>query len=136
VLGPSPYALAAPTNRLRAVAEAAGRAPVGGPREAVLATLLGARLAAAALPPRALASSLRAARAESGRAWLGTVALQPVPKAAASRLLESTAGSDLNAIANALAKVTDVTAPWLDRSARSALDSLVQALRGLPAAQA
>jgi len=121
--------LPVPVFRLRALAEAAGRAPVGGPREAVLAALLGARLAAAALPPRPLTTAQRAGRAESGRAWLGTVALQPVPKAAARRLIETTAGSDLGAMAAALAKVTDVTAPWLDREARSAMDSLVQALR-------
>lgn len=111
------------------MAEAAGRAPVGGPREAVLAALLGARLAAAALPSQALTAAQRASRADAARAWLGTVALQPVPKIAATRLLESTAGNDLGAIATALAKVTDVTAPWLDRAARSALDSLVLALR-------
>jgi hypothetical protein len=129
VLGPSPYALSVPAFRLRAVAEAAGRAPVGGPREAVMAALLGARLAASALGARPLPAAQRAARSDAARAWLGTVALQPVPKAAALRLLECTSGGDLGAMATALAKVTDVTAPWLDRSARSALDSLVQALR-------
>lgn len=129
MLGPSPYALQVPVFRLRGLADAAARAPVGGPREAVLAALLCARLAAATLPPNGLTAAQRATRAESARAWLGTVALQPVPKAAARRLLDAVTGTDLGATATALAKVTDVTAPWLDRGARSVLESLVQALR-------
>jgi hypothetical protein len=94
-----------------------------------MAALLGARLAAALLPPAPLTPTQRARRAEAGRSWLGTAAVHPVPKAAVTRLLEATGAGDVAAVATALAKVTDVTAPWLDRPARSELEQLVRDLR-------
>lgn len=129
MLGPSPYALAVPAFRLRPLAEAAGRAQVGGPRETVMAALIGARLATAAVGTQSLTPAQREARADAARNWLGTIALAPGPKAAAAKLIESTRTADPAAMALALDGVTDITAPWLDRGARSALDSLVQALR-------
>jgi hypothetical protein len=102
----------------------AGRSPLGGPRETALATLIAARLAAGAAPPAALAAALRAARADSARVWLTSVALPAPVRTAVLRLVEATAGDDARAIAAALAKVTDVTAPQLLRGARSELDRL------------
>lgn len=129
MLGPSPYALAAPGFRFRALAMAAGRAAVGGPREATLVALLSARLAAGMRPPLALGAAQRARRADAARAWIATLALPAVQKAAAVRLVDASAGTDPAAVAQALAKVTDVTAQWLDRAARSELESLVADLR-------
>jgi hypothetical protein len=100
VLGPSPYTLAAPSFALRSLAQSAGLTP-----------------------------SQRSTRAEHARNWLGTIALPPVPKVAASRLIELSSKDDLGALATALAKVTDVTAPYLDRAARLELDSLAARLR-------
>jgi hypothetical protein len=127
VLGPSPYAVAAPLFRFRALAGLAGRAPLGGPREAALATLVAVRLCDpdAAVPP-----DIRAARADGARVWIGTVAAPAVAKAAIARLIETTARGDTTAIATALAKVTEVTAPYLDRASRSELDQLAVSLRG------
>jgi hypothetical protein len=130
VLGPSPYALATPAFRFKALALAAGRASLGGPRETALAVLIGARLAAATTGPGALAVDVRAARAEAARAWLGTIAVPAVTKLAVSRLIEFTARNDPAGLAAAVAKVTDVTAPLLDRAARSELDQLAATLHG------
>ena len=130
MLGPSPYALSTPTFRFRALALVAGRAPLGGPREAALATLVGARLAAGLVGAAALAPDVRTARADAARGWLGSVAVPPVAKVAVMRLIEATGRSDAGAVAVAMAKVTDVTAPYLDRAAHSELEQLVVALRG------
>jgi hypothetical protein len=130
VLGPSPYALAVPAFRFKALALAAGRAPLGGPRETALAVLIGARLAAGTTGPAALPLEIRVARADAARGWLGTIAIPPVTKVAVARLIETTARNDFAALVAAIAKVTDVTAPYLDRAARSELDLLAAALRG------
>ena len=130
MLGPSPYALATPAFRFKAIALSAGRAPLGGPRETALAVLIGARLTAGATGSGALAPDIRAGRAEAARAWLGTIAVPAVTKIAVTRLIELTARNDSAALAAALTTVTDVTAPYLDRAARSELDELAAALRG------
>lgn len=127
VLGPSPYAVAAPAFRFRALASLAGRAALGGPREAALATLVAARLCD---PEASVTPEVRAARADGARAWIGTVAAPAVAKAAIGRLIETSARGDAAAMAVALAKVTDVTAPYLDKAARSELEQLVLSLRG------
>jgi hypothetical protein len=130
MLGPSPYALAAPVFPFRALTALAARAPLGGPRETALATLISARLAAGAAPPVLLALPLRAARAEAARLWLTSVALPPAVRTAVLNLVDATATDDPGAIAFALAKVTEVTAPQLDRGARSELDRVGARLRG------
>lgn len=135
MLGPSPYALPAVQFPLRALAQAAARAPLGGPRESILATLLGARLAIALLHRDLIDHVVRAARADAARAWIGTIAIPAVPKAAVTRLIEASAKGDATLTAAALAKVTEVTAPYLDKAARSELMALGAALTGSPAAQ-
>ena len=130
MLGPSPFALVTPAFRFRSLALAAGRAPLGGAREAALAALIAARLAAAMLPPVALSIAARTARADAARGWLGSVALPAVPKLAITRLVEATAAGDRQTVANAVAKVTEVTAPYLDKAARLELEELTAELRG------
>ncbi|MDA1080241.1 MAG: hypothetical protein O2973_00980 [Gemmatimonadetes bacterium] len=110
------------------MAVAAGRAAIGGPREVLLGVLLGARLAAGAIAPHALTVAQRRARADAARHWLGTIAIPGAPKIALTRLIDITVSGNAEAVAAALAKVTDVTAPYLDRAARSELDSLRLAL--------
>jgi hypothetical protein len=130
MLGPPPYALAAPVFPFRALAALAGRAPLGGPREIALATLIAARLAAGAAPPVLLALPLRAARAEAARLWLTSVALPASVRVALLKLVDASAADDARAIATALAKVTEVTAPQLDRRARSELARLGSTFAG------
>lgn len=129
VLGPSPFALTNAVFSLRALAIAAGRAPLGGPRESVLAALVVARLAAGALPAARLTPAQRAVRADHARTWLGTIAIPAVPRMTSARVVELSVTGDSAGLAAALAKVTDVTAPYLDRAARSELDSLSVRLR-------
>ena len=56
------------------------------------------------------------------------MALPGVPKLAVARLVEATVGGTPDTIAAAQAKVTDVTAPYLDRAARSELAALTNSL--------
>ncbi|HVT38077.1 MAG TPA: hypothetical protein VHE78_03470, partial [Gemmatimonadaceae bacterium] len=85
--GTPPYALATPVFPFRALALLAGRSPLGGPRETALATLIAARLAAAAAPPASLSGAIRAARAEAARAWITSVTLPAPERAALLRLV-------------------------------------------------
>ncbi len=94
-----------------------------------MGALIAARLASGMLGPTSVTPALRGTRAEGVRHWLGTIAIPQVPKVAIARLVELTVDGDLSQVATALAKVTEVTAPYLDRAARSELDSLAIALR-------
>ena len=130
MLGPPPFAVSVPAFRFKALALVAGRAPLGGARETALAVLVGARLAAGMLSAVALAADVRAARADAARNWLASIAVPPVTKVVVSRLIDATTRDDVGAAATAVAKVTEVTAPYLDRAAHSELDRLAAALRG------
>ncbi|MBA4071116.1 MAG: hypothetical protein C0497_04650 [Gemmatimonas sp.] len=95
-------------------------------RESLMATLVAARLADAAHGPGALPAPLRAERAASARHWMGALTLAAPLRGALGRLLDATAGNDAQAVATALSNVTEVTAPFLDRKARSELDRLTR----------
>lgn len=120
------YALAEPAFCLRSLALAASRAPLGGAREALLATLVGGRLAAGAHGPGGVPAALRAARATAARHWMGALSIPAALRSALGELLDATARDDAQALAAAVAKVTEVTAPHLDRKARSEMDRLAR----------
>jgi len=128
VIGPQPYALATPVFAFRALAALAGRAPLGGPRETAISTLIAARLVAGVIEPFPLLQPLRKARADAARVWLTSVALPATTRTAVLKLIDATSGEDRRVVAQALAKVTDVTAPHLDRGARSELERLAARL--------
>ncbi len=130
VLTPPPYALSGTEFPFRALAALAGRAPLGGAREAALATLLAARLAEAMLAPVSLNLAARRSRAEGARLWLSSIALSAPVKNAISRLVETTAVDDPHLTAMALGRVIEVTAPQLDRGARLELERLGARLQG------
>ena len=123
-----PIAVAEPRFPLRALALAASRAPLGGVRETLLATLVAARLAAGAVGPSALPAPLRAERAAAARHWLGALSLSAAIRGALTQLLESTALEQPAGMGAALEKVIEVTAPQLDRKARSELDRLARTI--------
>ena len=123
-----PYALAAPTFGFPALAAAAGRAQLGGERESALACLMSARLAAATVGPAPLGLEARAARAAAARGWLAALALPAPVRAAAGRLIEATAGDSHALVAEMMAGVTAVTAPYLDGAARLELEGLTRTL--------
>jgi hypothetical protein len=127
-----PYAVAPTAFPCPALAAAAGRAPLGGPREALLACFMAARLAhdamdttVAAVPP-----SLRRTRARGARAWLATLATPGSVKTSVAKLIDATTADDPAAMRAPLASVIAVTASYLDPASRSELDRLVQALAG------
>jgi hypothetical protein len=124
------FAVAEPHFAFRALAQAAARAPLGGAREGLLATLVAARLARASAGPEALSLAQRAERAAAARQWLGALSLPSTLRLALLQLLEATADSDPVVLRAALGKVTDVTAPHLDRKARSEIDLLSRQLGG------
>lgn len=130
MLTPPPYALTGTEFPYRALAALAGRAPLGGAREAALATLLAARLAEAMLPPISLSVAVRRTRADGARHWLTSIALSSPIKAAVGRLVDVTATDDPHGAAMALIRVTEVTAPHLDRGARLELERLATRLKG------
>jgi hypothetical protein len=129
---PPLYALAERVFPLRALAVAASRAPLGGAREALMATLVAARLAAVATGPDALHEVLRADRAAAARHWLGALSLPATLRAALAQLLDATVGGEGRALAAALANVTEVTAHHLDRKSRSELDRLARQVGSSP----
>lgn len=124
-----PFAVAEPVFPLRALALAASKAPLGGVREALMATLVAARLSVTAHGPAALPIGQRVERATAARHWMGALTLPTAVRNALGQLVDATARDDAAALAAALASVTEVTAPQLDRKARSELDRLTRAIR-------
>jgi hypothetical protein len=128
VIVPQPYALATPVFAFRALAALAGRAPLGGPRETAIATLIAARLVAGVVEPFPLLQPLRKARADAAKLWLSSVSLPATVRTSVLKLIDATTVDDRRIVAQALGKVTDVTAPHLDRGARSELERLAARL--------
>lgn len=116
-----------------ALLAASARAPLGGAREALLGAVMAVRLAHGMGGRDGLAREVRGARAEGARLWLGALTMPARARAALLRAYAATAGDDPAAAADALAQVTEVTAPHLDRAARSELTRLGEALRGVTA---
>jgi hypothetical protein len=101
---------------------------MGGPRETALGVLMAARLVAATLPPAPLSLPLRGARAQAARQWLSSVTIPAPVRTSLGKLIDATALDDPMGLGVALAKVTDVTAPHLDRASRSELARLADRL--------
>jgi hypothetical protein len=127
---PSPvYSLDAPAFRFRALAALAGRAPLGGEREAALAALLAARLVAAVLPPDRLPVEHRAPRAQAARGWLGALALPAGQRTAVARVIDASAGEAMAPIATALERLREALARQLDNGSLAELSALERAVR-------
>jgi hypothetical protein len=108
----------------------AARATLGGARESLLGAVMAARLADAMCPPYPVEGAARRTRAEAARLWLGALTLPAKTRTALLRSFAATAGEDAGAAADALAQVMEVTAPHLDKGARSELVRLSDELRG------
>ena len=119
-----PYALDAPEFRFRALAALAGRASLGGARELVLATLLGARLVDGMIGTHPLSTPLRRLRTAGARSWLSALTLPAAARATMARLLEVTASDDRRALADAWEAVVSIAAPALDVPSRVELRRL------------
>jgi hypothetical protein len=114
----------------------AARSALGGTREALLGALMAARLATGLRGPHPLPAAGRALRADGARAWLGALTLPAKVRLTLLRSFAASAGEDRLAAADALVQVTDVTASYLDRVARSELVRLAELLRSDVAALA
>jgi len=124
-----PFAPVRATFPCPALIAAAARAPLGGARESLMGGVMAARLACAMRAPFPLVATARAARAEAARAWLGAITVPAKTRTALLRAFAASAGEDLAQVADALGQVTEVTAPHLDRGARSELMRLIEGLR-------
>jgi len=123
-----PYSLAPALFRFRALATNAGRAPLGGAREAGLACYVGARLAAALLPPFVLSDEARVSRAAAARVWLASLALPAAIRAPLVKLIDATRASPLEQAGAALVTVADAAASYLDGPALAELRALASQL--------
>ena len=128
-LARQPYALDNAAFPFPALAAVAGRAPLGGEREAALACFMLGRMCTSLVPPAAFPAAIRGARAAAVRTWLSSVALPAPLRSACLKLAEATA-ADAASCALALQEVITVTAPTLDRGAHSELVLLAARLRG------
>ncbi len=107
----------------------AGRAAIGGAREALMGAVMAVRLVQATRPPLPLDPSVRAARAEAARQWLLALTLPAKTRTALQRAFATSASGGPAGAADALDAVTEVTAPHLDKAARSEMVRLVTVLR-------
>lgn len=122
-----PYALSTPYFRFRALASLAARAPLGGPREVVLATYLVARLVDDCLPEKQLPAAARMERATCARGWLANVALPTAVRASLARLADET-GGDLSKLKPALTSALAIIDGYLDPTSRTELARLEREL--------
>ena len=119
-----PYALIAPEFRFRGLAALAGRAALGGARELVLGTLLGARLVEGVVGDHPLSASLRRARATAAKTWLSALALPASTRSTLAKLAEATGGDDLTALKDAWESAAALVVPTLDAASRVELRRL------------
>lgn len=101
---------------------------MGGPREMALATFIAARLAAGALPREGLTAAVRADRAAAARLWMTSVALPAPLRSLLLKVVDASARDDLRALGASVSRVSDITAPHLDRRARLELEQLASRL--------
>lgn len=126
---PPPFALATPAFLFPALAQLAGRAPLGGAREVALACFVTARLAAGVLPPRELSAEVRRTRAASARSWLAALSLPAALRVPFARLADASGQDEREPIIAALERVAAGANEHLDAPARAELEALARALR-------
>lgn len=126
---PTPFAPVRALFPFPGLAAAAARAPLGGAREALTGALMVARLAQGMRLPHPLAVDLRRTRADRAKDWLSAFTLPAKTKTALLRGIAASAQGDRTVMAETLGGVTDVTAGYLDRVARSELARLAESLR-------
>jgi hypothetical protein len=126
---PLPYALTPPSFRFPALAALTGRLPLGAGREAVMAVLLSARIAGDADGSSPISAGARRARAAAAHQWLAASCPDARIRAACTALTDASVAGDPAALAEALARVMEVTAGYLDAGARSELRDLGNTFR-------
>ena len=107
----------------------AAKAGLGGARETLLGAVMAARLAAGMRAPFPLPTGARIARADGAKSWIGAITMPAKVRTVLLKAFVTSATDDREAMAAAIDGVMDVTAPHLDRVARSELARLATALR-------
>ena len=123
----APYSLEPNAFPLPALAALAGRAPLGGQREAALACLVVGRLIASCTSNLSGSETGRE-RLQGVRHWLGSTALPTPLKQALVKAAECACEGDKAGTKSALDSVMTVTANQLDPAARLELSRLTQAV--------
>lgn len=123
-----PYSLATPSFRFPALAALAGRAPLGGDRELVLACLMSMRLAAGALGPSPLPVVVRVERSANARSWLASLALPAAARTPFTKLADAAAGEDDGLVRSALQRVISACTPVLDGASRQEVERFAASL--------
>jgi hypothetical protein len=126
-----PYALEANRFRFPALAALAGRAPLGGARESVLAALFTARLAEHRLAGLQSAPAENRARIDAARTWVASMALPAEVRSAVGDAVAVLAGRGTGSPADSVRRVMRVTATHLDPGARSELEQIARALEAI-----
>jgi hypothetical protein len=127
---PPPFAPARATFPCPALLGLSAKASLGGAREALLGAVMAARLATGMRAPFPLPTGARVARADGAKSWIGAITMPTKVRTVLLKAFVTSATDDREAMAVALDAVMDVTAPHLDRVARSELARLAAALRG------
>jgi hypothetical protein len=123
-----PYAVVPPEFRFRALAQQAGRLPLGGHRELALVTLLAARLASATGTRSDVTVTARRARATAAKAWAGSMTLAAAARAPLTRVFDACAADDREGVAAAFAELLAAVSPSLDGASRNELRRLAATL--------
>ncbi len=105
----------------------AGRLPLGGGREVVLALLAVARLASGLLPPDRLPLEDRQARSAAARIWLASLALPAALRVPLARVIDATTAGAMPT-AGALRAVGAAAGGYLDGAASLEIERLVRRL--------
>jgi hypothetical protein len=121
------YALAPLAFPYRQLAALAGRAPIGGAREVVLACFLAARLAGDRLAGP-LPDGARATRGTGAKGWLSTLAIPTPVRTPLARCLELSATGTLGELGAAVGALALASAEYLEPAARAELDALATLL--------
>lgn len=124
-----PYALARSIFPFPALAAQVGRAGLGGPREAILASLIVARLCISLLPPYDISFEDAATRSIQAKNWLSGLTLGVGLKNILTLAIEGAGKIDHPAVADALEKLAVTPSAAFDGASREEIEKLVAGLR-------
>jgi hypothetical protein len=126
-----PYAVPPTELRFPALAALAGRAPLGGDREVVLAVYLAARLAHDCQSGAGLSDAARAERGATAKTWMSTFAIPAGVRPAIARVIDSAAG-DAASISDDLRALVGSARVYLDIQSQAELERLAGTLAKTP----
>ncbi len=124
-----PYALARSNFPFPGLAAQVGRAGLGGPREAILASLVVARLCVALLPPYDISFEDAATRSAQARNWLSSLTLGVGLKNLLASVIEAAGRIDHGAVAEGLDKLVGSSSAGFDGASREEIEKLVVRMR-------